>query len=124
MKRPAVAARPTAARWVPVGHSWAFRDHRTLAEVFAEERVAEVAMDARDLAGLNGQLAIQLRARRAAGATGSDEDLTNAILRSHGGAEIDIRPLLARLRRRSAADRRGKHGAGPAPKVDTVPHET
>jgi hypothetical protein len=95
-----------------VGSSWAFHDHRTLAEVLAAEAVAEVvAMDARDLAGLNGQLAIQLRARRAAGATGSDEDLTNAILRSHGGAEIDIRPLLARLRRRSAVDRRGKSGA-------------
>ena len=72
-------------------------------------------MNARDLAQLNGQLAIQLKARRAAGATGSDEDLTNAVLQSHGGAEIDLRPLLARLRRRAAADRRAKPGASPAP---------
>lgn len=74
------------------------------------EPVAEVAMNARDLAALNGQLAIHLKARRAAGATGADEDLTNAILRSHGAAEIDIGPLLTRLRRRSAADRRAKSG--------------
>jgi hypothetical protein len=71
-------------------------------------------MNARDLAGLNGQLAIQLRARRAAGATGTDEELTNAVLQSHGGAEIDIRLLLARLRRRAAADRgRAKPGTSP-----------
>jgi hypothetical protein len=60
------------------------------------------AMDARGLAGLNGRLAIELKARRAAGASGSDEDLTNAILREHGGAEIDIAPLVTRLRRTAA----------------------
>jgi hypothetical protein len=27
----------TAARDVPVGESWAFRDHRTMAEVLADE---------------------------------------------------------------------------------------
>jgi hypothetical protein len=27
----------TAARDVPVGESWAFRDHRTMAQVIAEE---------------------------------------------------------------------------------------
>jgi hypothetical protein len=30
----------TAARDVPVGHSWAFRDHRTMAEVIAAETQA------------------------------------------------------------------------------------
>jgi hypothetical protein len=30
----------TAARDVPVGDSWAFRDHRTMAEVIAQEAAA------------------------------------------------------------------------------------
>ena len=64
-------------------------------------------MNARDLAGLNGHLAIEMRAARAAGATISDEELTNAILIDIGAGEIDIRRVLARLRRRVAA-RRGK----------------
>jgi hypothetical protein len=59
-------------------------------------------MNARDVAGLNGRLAIALKAARAVGATGSDEELTNAILLKHGAGEIDIRPLLTRLRRASA----------------------
>jgi len=54
-------------------------------------------MNARDVAGLNGRLAIALKAARAVGATGSDEELTK-----HGAGEIDIRPLLTRLRRASA----------------------
>ena len=64
-------------------------------------------MNARDLAGLNGYLAIETRAARAASATISDEELTNAILIDIGAGEIDIRCLLARLRRRAAV-RRGK----------------
>jgi hypothetical protein len=46
-------------------------------------------MNARDLAGLNGHLAIEMRAARAAGATISDEELTNAILIDIGAGEID-----------------------------------
>lgn len=34
------ADRPQAARDVPPGQSWAFTDHRTLAEVYADEGVA------------------------------------------------------------------------------------
>jgi hypothetical protein len=64
-------------------------------------------MNARDLAGLNGLIAIEMRAARAAGATISDDELTNAILVGIGAGEIDIRRVLARLRRRAAA-RRGK----------------
>jgi hypothetical protein len=59
-------------------------------------------MNAQQLAGLNGRLAIALRAARTAGAVGSDEELTNAILVKHGANEVDIRPLLTRLRRATA----------------------
>jgi hypothetical protein len=59
-------------------------------------------MDARDVAGLNGRLAIALKAARTAGATGTDEELTNAILLKHGAGEIDIKLLLTRLRREAA----------------------
>ncbi|HXP98017.1 MAG TPA: hypothetical protein VN809_14980 [Telmatospirillum sp.] len=31
------SSRPTASRDVPPGTSWAFRDHRTMAEILAEE---------------------------------------------------------------------------------------
>ena len=37
-------------------------------------------MNAREVAELNGQLAMALKAARAAGAVGSDDELTNAIL--------------------------------------------
>lgn len=63
-------------------------------------------MNARQIAGLNGELAIRLKAARAAGAVGTDEELTNAILLQNGGGEIDIRPLLTRLRRGTARQAR------------------
>lgn len=66
-------------------------------------------MNARQLAALNGRLAIALRARRGAGAIGSDEELTNAILRDKGGTEIDIAPLLQRLHPRTARRPPGIH---------------
>ena len=66
-------------------------------------------MNARDLARLNGRLAIALRAAREAGAAGTDEELTNALLLKHGGGELDLKPLLTRLRR--AAARRATPGA-------------
>jgi len=33
-----LAEKATAARDVPAGESWAFREHRTMAEVIAEEK--------------------------------------------------------------------------------------
>jgi hypothetical protein len=59
-------------------------------------------MQARDLARLNGQLAIALKARRTDGATGSDEELTNTLLAEHGADVIDLWPLISRLRRSAA----------------------
>src|SRR6185436_18567654 len=35
-----LAEKATAARDVPVGESWAFREHRTMAEIIAEEKTA------------------------------------------------------------------------------------
>jgi len=69
------------------------------------------AMNAREVAELNGQLAMALKAARAAGAVGSDDELTNAILIKHGADEIDIRPLLSRLRRATARKTNPARGA-------------
>jgi len=35
-----IVEKATAARDVPVGESWAFRDHRTMADVIADEKAA------------------------------------------------------------------------------------
>jgi hypothetical protein len=59
-------------------------------------------MNARDLAALNGRMPILLKRARAAGAVGTDEELTDAILIKHGAGEIDIAALLRRLRRATA----------------------
>ena len=67
-------------------------------------------MNARDLAGLNGLIASLQRAAREAGATVSDHDLVDTILTDAGAADIDLRRLLTRLRRRLAA-LRGKPSA-------------
>ena len=64
-------------------------------------------MNARDLAEANGRLAIELKAARAAGATGSDEDVTNMILAENGAGEINLGPMLTRLRRRDSRRRAG-----------------
>jgi hypothetical protein len=39
----------TAARDVPVGQSWAFRDHRTMAEIIAAESQAGLTLSPSDL---------------------------------------------------------------------------
>ena len=67
-------------------------------------------MNARDLAGINGMIAVLQRAAREAGATVSDHDLTDTILGENGAGEIDLRRLVTRLRRRVAA-LRAKPGA-------------
>ena len=42
---------------------------------------------------------ILLKQARAAGAVGTDDEVTDAILEKHGAGEIDIGALLRRLRR-------------------------
>lgn len=82
-------------------------------------------MNARDLAAIAGQLAIALKYRRATlapgrepgepGVQGSDEELTNAILRDVGGDAIDLRPFLTRLRRSNAREAARCRSAGNKP---------
>jgi len=59
-------------------------------------------MIARELAEFNGRLAMALKDARAVGAIGTDDELTNAILLKHGAGDINLRPVLTRLRRSTA----------------------